>query len=322
MSDPDCNKLTSLNTSIWERGRKEGERLAALRALLTFDHPLAWSAAQAVEIAHSMFSMREEARQGNTRWARERGLAPHLWADRVAASWPDIEIRERPDRFFHLQRRRLEIALRHQCVWPRSAIEQIIHDNEPIQEVMRALVWIDEGDQLCWFDEHAQLHDTKGEAIASRALRMAHPAQPIVQSLMQSLDSSRLREWVDTTKAPFAQLERERFGPEWLELDRHGWYKPRWSEPLPVYKLMQYLRRRIGWRLTKPEDNGAVTGFYMYDERSNSTALWRMMNEQGEPRWHYSYMVYGGSLLPDHPLRVGLLMLRGHWDKSRLGSSF
>lgn len=83
---------------------------------------------------------------------------------------------------------------------------------------------------------------------------------------------------------------------------------------------MSDLRRRLGWRLTQAEDNGTVAGFFRTDARAALTALWRMMNEKDEPA--YGHPLYGGSRPPDHPLRVGLRMLHGRWDRSRIGWSY
>jgi hypothetical protein len=137
MTDPDAETIASLSASIWRRERRRGERIAALRLALEHDHPRAWALAQAVEAAHPVFSLREEARQANARRAHERSLPPHLWADRVAARWPSDD--------------------------------------------------------------------------------MAHPTD----STMRALDQPRLLEMVDTTNAPFAQIGRERFGPE--SLTTCGW---------------------------------------------------------------------------------------------------
>ncbi len=145
---------------------------------------------------------------------------------------------------------------------------------------------------------------------------MAHPTHPA----MQALDQTRLLDLVDPTSAPFVQIARERFGPEALVLDPHGWHRPRWDQPLPLYRLMRQLRQRGGWRLTHGEDNGTVAGFFMSDERADLTALFRLMDEQDRP--NYGYPVYGGHVSPDLAPRVGLLLLRGRWDRQRIDYSY
>ena len=145
---------------------------------------------------------------------------------------------------------------------------------------------------------------------------MAHPTHPA----MQALDQTRLLDLVDPTSAPFVQIARERFGPEALVLDPHGWHRPRWDQPLPLYRLMRQLRQRGGWRLTHGEDNGTVAGFFMSDERADLTALFRLMDEHDRP--NYGYPVYGGHVSPDLAPRVGLLLLRGRWDRQRIDYSY
>lgn len=314
MSRPDPETIARLGALIWQNGRKVGELLQHLRLALMQEHPAAWALAQSVELAHPVFSLREEARQCNARWARERGLPPHLWADRVAALGPKDSAQA--ERFLRLQSRRLEASLRCQHVWPHEALAGVIRQKEPIQGLLLALLWVDEHERLCWLDEHGQPRGPTGNTLESSALRMAHPRDPA----LQGLDLSELRTRIDTTASPFAQIDREHFGPDSLTLDTHGWYRPRWDAPLPVYKLLNDLRRRLGWRLTQAEDNGTVAGFFLSDERAELTALWRMMNEKDEPE--YGHPLYGGSRPPDYPLRVGLLMLRGRWDRSRIGWSY
>lgn len=310
-ADADSAELTRLSALIWSRKSSKREQLAAFRTAIGYDHPSGWAIAQAAEITHPMHTVREEALLTNARWAKDRGLPAHLWADRVAAT------QSRDDkRFMRLQARRLEWALRRQSVWPLEALEQIIHHNEPIHTLIRSLGWLDEDDHICWLDERAVPRDLSGHACYAKALRIAHPAH----AALQGCDFSRWQQRVDTNSAPFAQWNREVFRPDTLQQDAHGWHRPRWEEPLPLYRLHQDLRRNLGWRYTHAEDNGTVAGFYLYDERADQTALWRMMNQHNEPR--YGYMVYTNFHASDHPLRVGLSVLRGSWDRRRINWSY
>lgn len=312
MTDLEAQRITALSDTVWRRGEGEGSRLAALRSALALEHPLAWALAQAVELLHPVSSAREEARQANERWARERGLPPHLWGDRVAARGPADPAR--PDRYWRTQRRRLEVALCRQWVWPRGALARIVQDREPVHLQVRALLWISEREQLCRLDADGQPRGLDGRVAQARALRLAHPAQRALRA------QGRLLERVDGAEAPFPQLARERFGPEDLELDGTGWYRPRWREPLPLFRLLRDLRRIGGWRLTDGEDNGTVAGFFLHDARADLTALWRLMNPQDQP--NYGYMLYGPFHPPDTAVRVGLLLLRGAWDRARIGWSY
>src|SRR5690606_29219412 len=157
-----------------------------------------WALAQAVELLHPVFSAREEARQANERWARERGLPPHLWGDRVAARGPADPAR--PDRYWRTQRRRLEVALRRQWVWPRGALARIVRDREPVHLQVRALLWISEREQLCRLDADGQPRGLDGRVAQARALRLAHPAQRALRA------QGRLLERIDGAEAPFPQL--------------------------------------------------------------------------------------------------------------------
>lgn len=201
-ASPDPETIARLGALIWRRGGKAGERLQHLRTALGQEHPAAWALAQAVELAHPVFSLREEARRFNARWALARGLPPHLWADRVAALGPRDDAQTA--RFFRLQRWRLEAALRDQLVWPHEALAGVICKKEPTAGLLRALLWVDEHARLCWLDEHGQPRDAASHTLDSRALRMAHPRHPA----LQGRDLSALRARIDTAAAPFAQLER------------------------------------------------------------------------------------------------------------------
>lgn len=310
-ADSPSEEFNRLSARVWSRKTPEKEYLVAFRSALAYDHAASWALAQAVEIIHPIHALREEARLANARWAQHHGLPLHLWADRVAATQSRDD-----ERFLRLQRRRLELALRRQSEWPLAALQQIIHHDEPIHDFIRALWWLDEHDRLCRFDERAVLWDASGSRCEANTLRLAHPAH----ATLGGMDIGLLQRQVNTAQAPFRQLDREVFRSDALRQDAHGWYRPTWDKPLPLYRLHQGLRRRGEWRYTRPEDNGTVAGFYLYDERAGQTALWRLMNERDEPR--YGYMVYAGYHPPDLPLRVGLMMLRGAWDRSRIDWSY
>ncbi len=308
-ADPHSEEFSRLGLLVWSRKATNDEQLAAFRAIIVGDDPARWVLAQAAEFTHPVHAVREEARSASAQWAQRHGLPLHLWADRVAAT------QSRDDaRFMRLQCQRLEWAFRRQHVWPHAALEQIIHHDEPIHSLVRALWWLDEHDRLCWLDERAVLRDLAGNDVQAKELRIAHPAHAAVKGI------SFLPQRIDTCNAPFQQWSREVFGADALQRDTFGWYRPRWEEPLPLYRIYQDLRRRGRWRYTHAEDNGTVAGFYLDDERANQTALWRMMDKSDEPR--YGYMVYDGFHSPDMAVRVGLLILRGVWDRPRLDWSF
>ncbi|MEZ4450340.1 MAG: hypothetical protein R3B09_12755 [Nannocystaceae bacterium] len=314
MSTTDPATIADLEAQIWRRARRSRDLLAGLRGAAAHDEPWAWALAQAVELVHPVHAMREEARAMNLRWAEARGLTPHLWADRVAAVWPEDPAH--PERFRGVQRRRLERALRHQLPWPAEHLATIVRGGEALARWLRGLLWIDEGGALRWIDDEGRTRDLEGGEAPARELRIAHPTH----QALRGLDRGRIAAWIDPSAAPFPQVDRERFGPESVERDVHGWYRPRWSEPLPLFRLQCELRRG-GWRYTYAEDNGTIAGIFLADPRADLTALWRLMNEQDQPAYG-CYMLYGGFPGPDVAVRVGLVLLRGPWDRRRLGWSY
>ncbi|MCB9705022.1 MAG: DUF4132 domain-containing protein [Myxococcales bacterium] len=313
MSTTDTATIADIEAQVWRRSRRGRDVLAGLRRAAACDEAWAWALAQSVEILHPVHVMREEAQAMSARWAEARGLAPHLWADRVAAAWPADEAHA--GRFWRVQRARLEWALREQTAWPLDHLEALIRDREAIASALRGLLWIDAGDVIRWFDDQGRARDLDGEAApAGSILRIAHPAHPA----LRALERGRLDGRVEPSAAPFPQLDRERFGPESLERDADGWLRPRWNAPVPLFRLHEL--RRGGWRFTDAEDNGTVAGIFLVDRRADQTALWRLMNRENRP--HYGYPLYIDFDPPDLPIRVGLALLRGEWDRSRLGWSF
>ncbi len=311
-AEDDPERIAAVAALVWRRPSRKDAHHRGLREAAAADRPWAWALFQAAEHAHPVHAVREEARAQNARWAESRGLEPHVWADRVAAAWPPDPAH--PERFARVQARRLEAALRDQIVWPAAALAAIVRDREALAPAIRGLVWLDESDAPRWLDDAGRTRDFEDREVDAHVLRIAHPTHPA----LRALDRARVRDRIDPSHAPFPQLERETFGPDDLVCDAHGWHRPRWSAPLPLYRLLHDLRRG-GWRYTAAEDNGTIAGFYWIDRRADQTALWRIMDKEDRP--NYGVLVYEGFHPPDLPLRVGLHILRGAWDRKRLNWS-
>lgn len=313
MSTTDPATIAAIEAQVWRRARRARDLLVGVQRASAIDEPSTWALVQAVEFAHTVHAVREVARATNQRWAEARGLPPHVWADQVAATWPADPAH--PERFERLQRRRLEWALRQQLVWPAEHLSRVVRGGGALARMFRNLLWIDEGEALRWIDDAGRTRDLAGGEVAATELRIAHPTH----RAMRALDRAQAEARIDPAAAPFHPLDRERFGPASLTRDESGWYRPNWPETVPVFRLFRHLRRGR-WRFTQAEDNGTVAGIFLHDARADLTALWRLMNPQDEPT--YGYSIYGTLLSPDQAIRVGLLLLRGAWDRSRLRWSY
>lgn len=301
----------TLEGQLWQKDHSPHQRLELLDALLSTQELRAHQLAQRVAYEHPLPTLRAAAQAYNQRCADAAKLGLMAWADKVAA------LPHEPEELERLTRKRLEVALRQRQSWSLSELREVVCSKHPLAATLRALLWVNERGQRCSVDERGQPRDLHGEAIAARELTLAHPID---------MDERELERWRARHQGlmapPIAQLERMVFTATTLIEHEDAWARPSWPERLRPFTILSQLRDDGQWELTEPEDNGWIAGLYRYDARTDRTVLVRLMDSQDQAR--YGHAFYSGTYAnaPDYPISWGLILLKGRWDKQRLGGSY
>lgn len=315
ISHGSLTQRVSLQRAIWQKGHAPHQRLELLHELLNRQDPSAHHIAQLVSYYHPLPALRAAARAHNQRWADAAKLSLMGWADAVAGQWQPIEPEEIA-RLEQLTTRRLDLAIRAQHAWSISELREVICSGHPLAQTLRSLIWANERGQWCMLDERAQPRNTHDEAIPARQLTLAHP----IDAQTPALERWRLR--CQGLVAPIQQLKRAVFTAEMLIEHEDSWYRPSWPERLRPFTIMRYLRHKKGWEFTAPEDNGAIAGLSLFDERSDQTVLVQLIGRADRPRYGQAFSTGAHQDEPDYPIDWGLILLKGQWDRQRLGWSY